>query len=146
VTRHIPTIRQLTALTRMGWLASRGRHAEAAASFLRFAYSYRDGGTAWDRFPAEWRLTVSENAQAALADIGIAVGAYPSAKALATVRSPVVCTCGDRSADTMIRVTRSLARLIPTATFRQIKGAGHAAPFDAPANFVMVVAEAIRST
>lgn len=142
VTRHAPTLNQIAALTRMGWLAWRGRHAEAAATFLRFAYTYRDGATAWDRFPAEWRETVSENAQPALADIRIAIGDYPSAMALTTVRSPIVCTCGERSAETMIHVTRSLARAIPTATFRQIHGAGHAAPFDAPAEFVEVVAEA----
>ncbi len=142
VTRHIPTMRQLTALITMRWLASHGRHADAAASFLRFAYTYRDGGTAWDRFPADWRLTAAENARATLDDIRIAVGAYPSARALASVRAAVVCTCGNRSSDTIIRVTRSLARVIPTATFRQIEGAGHAAPFDAPANFVKIVAEA----
>jgi pimeloyl-ACP methyl ester carboxylesterase len=145
VKRHMPTIPQVAALTRMAWLASRGQHADAAATFLRFAYTYRDGGTAWDRFPAEWRSTAAENAEAALADIRIAIGAYPSAEALARVNKPVVCTCGERSAETMVRVTRSLARSIPTAAFRRIAGAGHAAPFDAPENFVKVVADAIVS-
>jgi pimeloyl-ACP methyl ester carboxylesterase len=42
----------------------------------------------------------------------------------------------------MVRVTRKLAGVIPTGEFRQIDGAGHAAPFDAPTNFAEVIVEA----
>jgi pimeloyl-ACP methyl ester carboxylesterase len=143
VTRHRPTWRQVAALSKMGFLASRGRHAEAAATFLRFAYSDPDGGSAFDRFPDEWRRAASDNAQAALADIRIAIGGYPSRRQLGELERPVVCTCGDRSKATMVRVTRSLAKAIPTATFRQIEGAAHAAPFDAPANFAAAVLETL---
>jgi pimeloyl-ACP methyl ester carboxylesterase len=146
VTRQPPTISQLSALARMGWLAWRGRHAEAAAVFLRFAYTYRDGGTAWDAFPEQWRNAVQENATAALADIRIAIGGYPSADELAAIRPPVMCTYGARSTETMARVTRSLAGAIPTATVSEIQGAGHAAAFDAPANFVQAIVEATRSS
>jgi pimeloyl-ACP methyl ester carboxylesterase len=127
----------------MGWLAARGHHPEAAAAFLRFAYTYRDGGSAFDRFSDEWRQAVSDNAQAALADIRIAIGAYPSRRQLASVDRPVVCSCGDRSTKTIVRVTRSLAKALPIATFRQIEGAGHAAPFDAPANFAQAVLDTL---
>lgn len=143
VTRHRPTLRQVAALSKMAWLASRGRHADAAAAFLRFAYGYRDEGSAWDRFPVEWRRAASENAEAALADIRIAIGGYPSAGQLATVDRPVICSCGERSAETMVRVTRALARAVPTGTFRQIPGAGHAAAFDAPSEFAKVVLDAL---
>jgi pimeloyl-ACP methyl ester carboxylesterase len=128
----------------MGWLNWRGRHYEAASVFLRFAYTYRDGGTAWDAFPEDWRDTVRENAKAAVADIRIAIG-YPSPRELATVRPPVVCTYGARSAETMIRVTRSLARAIPTAKLSEIQGAGHAAAFDAPGRFAQVILEATQT-
>jgi pimeloyl-ACP methyl ester carboxylesterase/alkylhydroperoxidase family enzyme len=143
-TRHIPTTPQLAALAGMSWLALRGQYPQAAERFLRFAYTYRDGGTAWEAFPAEWRRTARDNAKAALADIRIAVGGYPSRKELAAINCPVVCTYGERSAGSMVRITRSLARAMPTATLRQIEGAGHAAAFDAPANFVQVIAEATR--
>lgn len=146
VTRHLPTFAQMAALTKMSWLSSRRRYPEAAAAFLRFAYTYRDGESAWDQFPDEWQRIVSENAQASLDDIRIAIGNYPTAKEMATVGSLVVCTCGERSAKTMVTVTRSLARTIPNAAFRQIKGAGHAAAFDAPANFASIVAEVIAAT
>jgi 3-oxoadipate enol-lactonase len=146
VTRHPPTPSQLAALSRMAWLSSRGRYPEAAAAFLQFAYTTRDGESAWDRFPEEWRRTARDNAKAALADIRMAIGRYPSAKELAAVTSPVVCTCGSRSATTMVRVTQKLASVIPTASFRQIEGAGHAAPFDAPVAFSKVIADAMASS
>ena len=56
---------------------------------------------------------------------------------------PVMCTCGTRSAMTMVRVTRKLADTFPTGVFRQIEAAGHAAPFDAPSEFVRVVQDVI---
>lgn len=145
VTRQPPTVSQLAALTRMGWLASRGRDSEAAEVFLRFAYTYRDGETAWGAFPEEWRRTAQENATAALADIRIAIGGYPSAKELATVKRPVVCSYGARSTHTMARVIRALARAIPTAKVAEIQGAGHAAAFDAPASFVQAIVEVTHS-
>jgi hypothetical protein len=43
----------------------------------------------------------------------------------------------------MARRTRSLAAAIPTARTRRIEGSAHAAPFDAPANFVRLIADAI---
>lgn len=146
VTRQPPTVPQLAAFSRMGWLVARGRHPDAAAAFLRFAYSYRDGGTAWDAFPEEWRRAAEENAQAALADFRIAVGGYPSTQELATITRPVLCTYGARSNKPLVRVARSLARVIPTAQVSEIEGAAHAAAFDAPANFVRVIAEAARSS
>jgi len=77
-----------------------------------------------------------------LADFRIAVGGYPSGKELATIKRPVFCTYGARSNKPLIRVARSLTRLIPTAQLREIQGAAHAAAFDAPVNFARVIAEA----
>lgn len=144
VRRQPPTIPQLAAFSRMGWRVARGRHAEAVAAFLRFAYSYRDGGSAWDAFPEDWRRTAEENAHAALADFRIAVGGHPSAKELATMTRPVLCTYGARSNKPLVRVARTLARVIPTAQVSEIEGAAHAAAFDAPTNFVQVIADAAR--
>jgi pimeloyl-ACP methyl ester carboxylesterase len=142
-TRHLPTLSQLAALTKIGSLALRGRQSDAAEALLRSAYTYRDGGSAWDAFPAEWRRAGRENARAALADFRNSIGIYPSAKDLATVDVPTVCTYGARSPDSMKRLVGSLAAAIPTATTREIAGAGHAAPFDATTGFVQVIADAI---
>ncbi len=141
--RRLPTASFLAVLASMGWLALRGRRADAAERFLRWAYTYRDGGNAWEAYPAEWRRAARENAKAVLADIRIATGGYPPRTQLAAISTPIVCAYGSRSDATMGRIARSLVRAIPTASLRQIEGAGHAVTFDAPSNFVKVIAEAI---
>ena len=99
----------------------------------------------WNRaFPEEWRRAGRESASAALADFRNSIGVYPSPADLATVEIPVVCTYGARSPDSMCRLVESLAAAIPAASTRRIEGAGHAAPFDAPSNFVQAVADTIR--
>jgi len=143
VTRRPPTRAELGALARMSWLSARHRYPDALAAFLRFAYSYRDGGTAWDRFPADWRQVAADNARAGLADIKAAIRAYPTAKELASITTPVVCSWGSRGSTKLLRITRMLVSVIPTATFRQIDGGGHAAAFDAPENFAKALLDAI---
>lgn len=144
-TRHLPTVSQVAALAKVGSLALRGRDRDAAETLLRSAYSYRDGGSAWDAFPEEWRRVGRENARAALADFRNSIGVYPSARDLATVEIPVVCSYGAQSPDSMSRLVRSLAAAIPTARTHRIDGAGHAAAFDATANFVQVIVDAVNS-
>jgi steroid delta-isomerase-like uncharacterized protein len=108
---------------------------------LRSAYTYRDGGTAWDAFPEEWRRVARENARAALTDFRNSIGVYPSRTDLATVHVPVVCSYGGRSPTSMSRLVRSLAAAIPDARTHRIEEAGHAAPFDATTNFVRLIAD-----
>jgi len=143
--RHRPNRAQAAAVAKIGWLALRGRHSEAAEALLRGAYAYRDGGSAWDAFPEEWRRVGRENARAALVDFWNSVGNYPTARDLATITVPVVCSFGSRSPGNIARLTLALASAIPTARTQQIAGAGHAAPFDAPANFVQLIADNITS-
>jgi pimeloyl-ACP methyl ester carboxylesterase len=57
-----------------------------------------------------------------------------------------VCTYGSRSRGYMYAITRALAQALPTASVREINGAAHAVPFDAPGNFAQVIAEAMRSS
>jgi pimeloyl-ACP methyl ester carboxylesterase len=96
-TRHLPAGSQVRALAKIGSLVLLGRQTDAAETLLRAAYAYRDGGSAWDSFPEEWRRAGRENARAALIDFRNSIGVYPSAKALAAVEMPVVCTYGARS-------------------------------------------------
>jgi 3-oxoadipate enol-lactonase len=145
-TRHLPTASQVAALARIGSLALRGRHGDAAEVLLRTTYTYPGGRSAWDAFPEEWRRVARENARATLADFRNSIVAYPSAVDLATIRVPVVCSYGSRSASNIVSLVRSLAAAIPTATTRQIDGAGHAAPFDATASFVRLIADSITAT
>jgi len=113
---------------------------------MQWVYSYRDGGSAWDAFPEQWRQTARENGRSVVADLRATMGSYPRAHDLARITAPVVCTYGSRSWSYMRAITRSLAQAIPTARVREIDGAAHAVPFDAPGNFAQVIAEAIRSS
>jgi pimeloyl-ACP methyl ester carboxylesterase len=141
--RH-PDVSGLGMLARMQWLAWRGRYGQAAEALLRWVYAYRDGGSAWDAFPEQWRRTARENGRSVVADLKSTMGGYPSSQDLATIAAPVVCTYGSRSRSYMRAVTRSLAHAIPAASVREIDGAAHAVAFDAPANFAQVIAEVIR--
>lgn len=145
MTRHLPAFSDVVGLTKVGVLALRGRQREAAEALLRSAYAYRDGGSAWDAFPAEWRRVAGENAAAALADLRNSIVSYPSSGDLAAVETRIVCSYGARSPDSMFRLTRSLAAAIPAARTRRIDGAGHAAPFDATASFVQVVVDTMTT-
>lgn len=140
-TRHLPGAAQLTALVKTGSYALVGRTARAAETLLRSAYAYRDGGSAWDAFPEAWRRVARENAAATLADFRSSIGVYPSPADLATVELPVVCCYGARSPRNMARLVRALTATMPGGRTREIEGAGHAAPFDAPQKFVELVAE-----
>ena len=141
-TRHLPSAAQAGALLEIGSLMLRRRWADAAEALLRNAYSYRDGGTAWDAFPEDWRRIARENARAALVDFRNSIGTYPSRRDLATIEVPVVCSYGERSPASMVRLTQLLAGAIPTASMHRIEGAGHAAPFEATKDFVRLVAVA----
>jgi pimeloyl-ACP methyl ester carboxylesterase len=143
--RH-PDASGLGTLARMQWLAWRGRYPEAAGVLLRWVYSYRDGGSAWDAFPEQWRQTARDNGRSVVADLRATMGGYPRPQDLARITAPVVCTHGSRSRSYIRAVTRSLARAIPTATVREIDGAAHAVPFDAPGTFAQVITEAMRSS
>jgi pimeloyl-ACP methyl ester carboxylesterase len=142
--RHLPTGSQIAALARIGSLVPRGRHGDAAEVLLRSTYTYRDGGSAWDDFPEEWRRAGRENARAALADFRNSIAAYPSATDLATIEVPIVCSYGSRSQSNIVALVRALAAAIPTAAARQIDGAGHAAPFDSTTHFVRLIAESVN--
>jgi len=141
--RH-PDASGLVVLAKMQWLAWRGRYAQAAETLLRWVYAYRDGGSAWDAFPEQWRQTARENGRSVVADLKSTMGGYPSPQDLATIAAPVVCTYGSRSRSYMRAVTRSLAHAIPATSVREIGGAAHAVAFDAPGNFAQVIAEVIR--
>jgi pimeloyl-ACP methyl ester carboxylesterase len=108
-TRHLPSASQIAALAKIGALALRGRHRDAAEVLLRSAYTYRDGRSAWDAFPEEWRAAGRENARAALADFRNSISTFPSSTELAAIEVSVVCSYGAWSPDNMSRLVRSLA-------------------------------------
>jgi pimeloyl-ACP methyl ester carboxylesterase len=143
LTRHLPTPTQVVAFAKMAGSVLRGRPENAADVLLRGAYAYRDGGSAWDAFPEEWRRIGKESAPATLRDFLNSIGDHPTAAELATITVPVVCTTGTRSPEFMGRLVRILASAIPGARTEVIEGTAHAAPFDAPAAFAQLIADAL---
>jgi pimeloyl-ACP methyl ester carboxylesterase len=141
--RHLPQPSQIAALSRIGAQVIAGRQADAAETLLRSAYAYSDGTSAWDAFPEEWRQAGRANAHPALIDFVNSIRTYPSARDLAAIEVPVLLTYGSRSPESIARLVRSLAAAIPSAITEVIDGAGHAAPFDATAAFVEVIADAL---
>lgn len=145
-THRLPSSAQAKALARIAALTVRGREGDAADVLLRSAYAYGSGGSAWDAFPEEWRRAGRENARSALADFRNSIRAYPSPSELASIDVPVVCSYGTRSPQSMRGLVQALACAIPTATARELDGAGHAAPFDAPEEFVKLIAAAMAES
>lgn len=96
--------------------------------------------------PEQWRRTARENGRSVVADLRATLGSYPSRARLATMSTPVVCTFGSRSRNYMRAITRALSQAIPTATVRQVDGAAHAVPFDAPAAFSQIIADQLHAT
>jgi len=143
--RHLPPASQIAALARIGLQMLGRRQADAAETLLRTAYSYQDGTSAWDDFPEQWRQIARENAGPALQDFRNSISGYPSRAELATIEIPVVCSYGERSPESMHRLVQTLAAAIPTARTHQIDGAGHAAPFDATASFVQLIATCVTA-
>ena len=95
--------------------------------------------------PEQWRQAGRENARAALADFLNSVGNRPTARELASIEVPVVCSYGARSLDSMAQLVSSLSWAVPGASLHRIEGTGHAAPFDATAGFVELIADAVAA-
>jgi pimeloyl-ACP methyl ester carboxylesterase len=74
--RH-PDVSGLGTLARMQWLAWRDRYPQAAETLLRWVYAYRDGGSAWDAFPEQWRRSARENGRSVVADLRATMGGHP---------------------------------------------------------------------
>jgi 3-oxoadipate enol-lactonase len=119
---HRPSGAQAVALARIGSLVLGGRQGDAAEALLHAAYSYRDGTSAWDAFPEAWRQAARDNARATLVDFRNSIGTYPSARELATVGVPVVCSYGARSPRGMVGLVRSLAAAIPRPAPSRLRG------------------------
>jgi 3-oxoadipate enol-lactonase len=112
----------------------RNRRASAQAVF-DYALDYRDGGSQFERFPAEWQATMFDSAEATTAE-GVQLRAlWPRRKAVAAISCPVTIITGARSEPAFGAAARRLARALPAARFVEIPDAGHGVHFDQPDRF-----------
>lgn len=111
----------------------------AAEAFKRFA----DGGS-WDLLPESARDSMLGNARALMADLDAGTGEYLSERDVQGVTCPVLLLYGSEGPSILRRPIKRLARLLPNAEARQVRGAGHLMHFDKPVGFVDAVLSTAR--
>jgi pimeloyl-ACP methyl ester carboxylesterase len=119
--RHLPNTSQLAVTAKIGWQALRGRYSDAVETLLRAAYSYRDGGTAWDAFPEEWRRIARENARPALLDFRKLHRQLSISGRSRQCYGPRRLQLRRPQPRSIIRLTRSLAAPVPPPQRRKLK-------------------------
>lgn len=112
----------------------RDRRACAQAVF-DYALDYRDGGSQFDRFPAEWRATMFDSAAAIAAEGAQLRKPWPPRKAVAAISCPVTIVTGCRAEPAFGAAARRLAKLLPSARYVAVPNAGHGVHFDQPERF-----------
>ena len=121
----------------------RGRPEDGAATFFRWATSYRTGGNAFDRTPAVLRQVMLRNARPLLAELDPHPTGMPfehlPVRALSAIGAPITYLLGDLSEPLFHRAHAKLAGAMPAIHTERIPGASHAMNFDAPHDFVAAV-------
>jgi len=107
-----------------------GRERHAIDTWLRFATSYRTGGSAFERMPEERRELLRSNASGVFADMASGDGSHIREEDLASIRAPVTIITADLSPSFLQKTSASLAKRLPAVTARTLEGAGHAMMFD----------------
>lgn len=133
------------AFRRIEELASSGRLRDAAETFLRFAGSYRTGGTVFDRLDPALRESMLANAATLLPELQAGTGEELTAGELERVRCPVTCLLGELTPSAIADGTGRLARVLPQARVVRIAEAAHAVHIDQPDRFVKAIRRAANA-
>jgi pimeloyl-ACP methyl ester carboxylesterase len=136
----MPTPEAAAAIQRVGQLAGEGRERDAAETFMRFVFSYRTGGSAYDAFDPELRASLLANAATLMPEVQAGSGEVTDEQ-LQRITCPVTCLLGELSHERFVTATHRLVQIIPHARIMEIPGAPHAMHIDQPERFV----EAVRS-
>jgi pimeloyl-ACP methyl ester carboxylesterase len=141
-----PAWDQIRAIGSAQILRRVGRERQGARVFLRWVLSYRTGGTAFDRMPADLQEAMLANARAVMADLDAGTGEELTADRIAAIKCPATCLVGDLSPKPLLNATDRLLDMLPQASQATIEGAAHAIHFDRPAEFVHAVQRAAAET
>jgi pimeloyl-ACP methyl ester carboxylesterase len=128
---------------RVEQFAAEGRFRDAAETFLRFAVSYRTGGSAFDTFDPALRESLLANASTLLCELQAGTGEELTPDQLRRIICPVTCLVGDLSPRFYVDATERLIRLVPQAHITRIADAAHAMHIDQPNRFVDAVRSAV---
>jgi pimeloyl-ACP methyl ester carboxylesterase len=123
--RH-PSLATIRAVIRMQRLQKQGHVVEAAESFMRWAYGYAGGASAYDAYPESWREVARGNAASTVNDVAaIATGETISRRQVGGLTMPVICSVGELSRPANRKTMRRLAAWLPNARLEVIGGAAH---------------------
>jgi pimeloyl-ACP methyl ester carboxylesterase len=128
---------------RVEQLAGDGHLRDAAEAFLRFAVSYRTGGTAFDTFEPALRESLLGNAEALIPELQAGPVEEVSAERVQGITCPVTCLVGELSPDVIVAATDRLVRILSHARIIRIPDAAHAMHVDQPERFVDAVRSAV---
>lgn len=117
--------------------------SEAAEAFVRWAVSYRTGGSAIDRFDPALVQSLLDNAETMLAEMQSGSGEELTSERLEKITCPVTCLVGELTQESFVACTDRLLRRLPKARLIRIANAAHAIHFDQPERFVEAVRSAI---
>ena len=119
---------------------------QAAESFLTWAHQYAGGGSAFAGFPKAVREVIRRNATAIVREIEAGTGEKLLPQRIATIRCPVTCLLGEKSAPEFGPAVARLKTWLPGTRQVMISGAGHALHFDQPEAFTAAILAAGRET
>jgi pimeloyl-ACP methyl ester carboxylesterase len=139
-----PTLDAAAVVQRVAQLTGEGRGREAAEAFMRFVFSYRAGGSAFDAFDPGLRESMLANAPTLMPEVSAASGEV-TVEQLRGIACPVTCLLGELSHEVFVTATDRLVQLIPRARVTKIPGAPHAMHIDQPERFVDAVRSAIAA-
>jgi len=129
---------------RIAQLAGEGRLRDAAETFLRWAMSYRTGGTSFDIFEPALRESMLANAAALLPELEAGGGEELTVEQLQRITCPVTCLVGELTPEVIVAGTDRFVPLIPHARVVRIADAAHAMHIEQPERFVDAVRSAAR--
>jgi pimeloyl-ACP methyl ester carboxylesterase len=129
--RRNVTPKLATTFVKMQMLRRFGREKQALDTWLRFATSYRTGGSAFERMAEDRRDLLRSNAEGIFSDLSSDDGSRNiSEEDLASIRVPVTIITADLSPSFLQKTSASLAKRLPAVSTRTLRGAGHAMVFD----------------
>jgi 3-oxoadipate enol-lactonase len=129
--RRNVTPKLASTFVKMQMLRRLGRDRQALDTWLRFATSYRTGGSAFERMAEDRRELLRSNAEGIFSDLSSDDGSRNiGAEDLASIRVPVTIITADLSPSFLQKTSASLAKRLPAVSTRTLQGAGHAMVFD----------------
>jgi len=129
--RRNVTPKLATAFVKTQMLRRLGCERRALDTWLRFATSYRTGGSAFQRMGEDRRDVLRSNAEGIFSDLSSHDGTRNiTVGDLRALRVPVTIITAELSPTFLQKTSASLAKYPPTVTTRGLNGAGHAMAFD----------------